>query len=330
MQRRDFIALIGCTTVMWPFAARAQQQVGKIQRIGVLMGFPEGDPHAQSYISAMRQKLESLGWVESRNIQIDYRWAGGDPEKARAFARELIGMTPSVIVTSTNQVTEIVRQETQNIPIVFASLGDPVGSGLVASLSRPGGNVTGFPAYVESMAGKWLELLKEAAPRLERVGFIFHPDVAPHRGLLSAAQSTAPSLKLKLLPLPVHDASEIAAAVTALGSEANSGLAVASHAVTFSNRDLLIRLATSNGLATVFGDPVFGESGGLLSYGSDPTEAFLGAASYIDLILKGAKPAEMPVQLPTKFNLVINLKTAQAIGLSIPNTLLIRADKVIE
>jgi putative ABC transport system substrate-binding protein len=281
-------------------------------------------------LSAMRQKLANLGWVESRNIHIEYRWAGGDSDKARAYARELVGMTPSVIVTSTNQVTEIARRETLTIPIVFASLGDPVGSGLVASLSRPGGNVTGFPAYVESMAGKWLELLKEASPTLKQIGFIYHPDAAPHRGLLSAAQSTAPSLNLKLVPLPVRDANDISASIAAIGSEADAALAVASHAVTFSNRDLLIRLATGKRLPTVFGDPVFGESGGLLSYGSDPTEAFLGAASYVDLILKGARPAEMPVQLPTKFNLVINLKTAKAIGIAVPEILLVRADKVIE
>jgi putative ABC transport system substrate-binding protein len=314
---------------MSPFAALAQQS-SSTRRIAVLMGFPEGDAHGQSYVLAMQQRLESLGWVESRNIRIDYRWAGGDPEKTRAFARELIGMAPGVIVTSTNQATEITRQETQTIPIVFASLGDPVGSGLVASLNRPGGNVTGFPAFVETMAGKWLELLKEVVPGVERVGFIFHPDAAPHRGLLRAAQSTAPSMKIQLLPLPVHNTSEIEAAIAGFAPGADGGLAVASHAVTFSNRDLLIRLATSRRLPTVFGDLVFAESGGLLSYGSDTAELFRGAASYVDRILKGAKPAEMPVQLPTKFNLFINQKTAQAIGLTIPAALLVRADKVIE
>jgi putative ABC transport system substrate-binding protein len=314
---------------MWPFAALPQQS-NAMRRVAVIMGFPEGDPYAQAYVLAMRQKLESLGWVENRNIRIDYRWAGGDSEKAQAFARELIGMTPSVIVTSTNQVTETVRRETQSIPIVFASLGDPVGSGLVASLNRPGGNVTGFPVFVEAMGGKWLELIKEIAPRVERVGFIFHPDAAPHVGLLRAAQSAAPALNVKLLPLPVHDAGEIAAAITAFASEADGGLAVASHAVTFSNRDLLVSLAARYRLPTVFGEPNWAESGGLLSYGSDIAELFRGAASYVDLILKGAKPAELPVQLPTKFDLIINLKTAQTLGLTIPPTLLLRANKVIE
>ena len=295
------------------------------------MGFPEDDARGQAYAMAMRKKLESLGWVDGRNIRIDYRWAGGDREKARLFAKELIAMSPSVIVTSTNQVTETVHQETSTIPIVFASLGDPVGSGLVASLARPGGNVTGFPAFVvDAMGSKWLELLKEIAPRVKRIGFIYHPDAVPNVGLLRAVQSAAPSLNLRVTPLPVHDATEIKAVITAFAPGMDGGLVVASHAVTFSNRDLLIGLAASNQLPTVFGDLVFAESGGLLSYGSDIAALFEGAASYVDLILKGAKPAELPVQLPTKFDLVINLKTARALGLTVPATLLVSASKVIE
>jgi ABC-type uncharacterized transport system substrate-binding protein len=329
MRRREFISLLCGATVAWPLAARAQQS-GSVRRIAVIMGFPEGDRYGERYVLALRQKLESLGWVENRNIRIDYRWAGGDPEKARTFARELIGMGPSVIVTSTNQVTETVRRETATIPIVFASLGDPVGSSLVASLARPGGNVTGFPVFVETMGNKWLELIREIAPRVERVGFIFHPDVAPHRGLLHAAQSAAPSMNIKLLPLSVHDASEITAAITSFASEADGGLVVTGHAVTFSNRDLIISLAASHRLPMVGGEPIWAQSGGLLSYGSDQTELFRGAASYVDLILKGANPAGLPVQLPTKFNLIINLKTARALGLAVPPSLLARADEVIE
>ena len=199
MKRREFIAAVAASAM--PLAARAQQS-GPIRRLGVLMGFPEGDKQAQSYIAACRQKLAGLGWVENRNIQTVYRWGGGDPEKTRAFAKEIIGLSPSVIVTSTNQATEIMWQETRTIPIVFASLGDPVGSGLVASINRPGGNVTGFPAFVESMGGKWLELMKEVAPRATRIGFIHLPGVAAHRGLLHAAQAAAPSLQIELLPLP--------------------------------------------------------------------------------------------------------------------------------
>jgi putative tryptophan/tyrosine transport system substrate-binding protein len=329
MQRRDFIRIVPALAVAWPFEALAQQPTS-MRRIAVLMGFPDGDPRGQAYVLAMRQKLQSLGWVEGRNLRIDYRWAGGDPEKTRTFARELIGTNPAVIVTSTNQVTETVRRETQTIPIVFASLGDPVGSGLVASLARPGGNVTGFPVFVEAMGGKWLELMKEIAQRVERVGFIFHPDPAPHRGLLRAAQSAAPSLNIKLFPLAVHDRNEIAAAITGFASEANGGLAVGTHAVTLSNRELLNSLAVNHRLPTVFGDAVWTESGGLLSYGSDIVDLFRGAASYVDLILKGANPADLPVQLPTRFELTINLKTARALGLSVPAILLDRADKLIE
>lgn len=327
MRRRAFIAAVAASTL--PFAARAQQS-NSIRRVGVLMGFPEGDTLARSYVTAMRQKLAGLGWVENRNIQVVDRWGGGDPEKTRVFARELVGISPSVIVTSTNQATETMRQETQTIPIVFASLGDPVGSGLVTSMNRPGGNVTGFPAFVETMGGKWLELIKEVAPRATRIGFIHHPGVAPHRGLVRAAQAAAPTLSIDLVPLPVHNAGEITAAITTFASDGYGGLAIGSHAVTYSNRDLLIRLAVQHRLPSLFADPLFAESGALLSYGSDQTEMFLGAASYVDQILKGSKPSEMPVQLPTKFNFIINLKTAEAIGLAIPPAMLARADRVIE
>jgi putative ABC transport system substrate-binding protein len=327
MKRREFIVAVAASAL--PLVARAQQP-SQIRRIGVLMGFPEGDTLAQSYVAAMRQKLAGLGWVENRNIQIVHRWGGGDPEKTRAFAKELVGMSPSVIVTSTNQATETMRQETQTIPIVFASLGDPVGSGLVASMNRPGGNVTGFPAFVETMGGKWLELMKEVAPRVTRIGFIHHPGVAPHRGLVRAAQAAAVPLKIDLLPLPVHNADEITAAITAFASGGYGGMVTGSHAVTYSNRDLLIRLAAQHRLPSLFADPLFADSGALLSYGSDQAEMFLGAASYVDQILKGSKPAEMPVQLPTKFNFIINLKTAEVIGLTIPPAMLARADRVIE
>ena len=327
MRRRDFIAAVAASAL--PLSARAQQS-GPIRRIGVLMGFPERDTLVQSYVAAMRQKLAELGWVENRNIQFVHRWAGGDPEQTRAFAKELVGMSPSVIVTSTNQATETMRQETQTIPIVFASLGDPVGSGLVASMNRPGGNVTGFPAFVESMGGKWLELMKEVAPAATRIGFIHHPGVAPHRGLVRAAQAAAPALKIDLVPLPVHNADDITAAVTTFASGGYGGLVTGSHAVTYSNRDLLLRRAAQHRLPTLFGDPLFAESGALMSYGSDQAEMFLGAASYVDQILRGSRPAEMPVQMPTKFNFIINLKTAEAIGLIIPPAMLARADRVIE
>src|SRR5262245_9161036 len=213
MRRRKFVSGIGCMVAALPFAALAQQPT-PMRRIAVLMGFPEGDVKAQSYVEAMRQKLESLGWVDNRNVQITYRWAGGDPDRTKAFAKELVSISPSVIVTSTNQATEFMRRETQTIPIVFASLGDPIGSGLVASMNRPGGNVTGFPAFVDTMGGKWLELIKEIAPRAARIGFIHHPGVAPHRGLLRAAQAAAPALDIEVLSLAVHNADDIISAIT--------------------------------------------------------------------------------------------------------------------
>jgi putative ABC transport system substrate-binding protein len=329
MQRRDFITLL-CGAAAWPTTVLAQQQAGKIRRIGVLMGFPEGDPHGQAFVAALRQGLQSLGWIEGGNIRIDYRWAGGDPEKARAFAKELIGMTPDVIVPSTNQVTEIVRQETKTIPIVFAYLGDPVGSGLVSSIQHPGGNLTGFPVFVESMGSKWLELFREVAPRAKRVGFIFHPDAVPNVGLFRAAAAAAPSMKINVIPIPVHNAVEIERGIPAFATEADGGLIVAVHAVTVSSRALIVGLAARHRLPAVYGDRNFTESGGLLSYGSNGADLFRRAASYVDLVLKGAKPADLPVQLPTKFEMIVNLKTAKALDLEIPATLLATADEIIE
>jgi putative ABC transport system substrate-binding protein len=334
MNRREFIGrttigiLAGAATSR-PIIAMAQPS-GVQRRIGLLMGFPEGDAQAQSYVAAMRQRLAGLGWVDNRNVQYIARWAGGDPEKTRIFAKEIASLAPGVIVTSTNQATEIMRQETSTIPIVFASLGDPVGSGLIESLNRPGGNVTGFPAFVDTMGGKWIELLKEIAPGTVRVGLIHHPGVAPHRGLLRAAQAAAPSLEVELEPLAVQNVEDIKSAITSFASKEHGALATASHAATYSNRGVIIRMAAENKLPTLFGEPIWIESGGLIAYGSDQLEMFLGAAGYVDRILKGANPAEMPIQLPTKFNLIINLKTAETIGIAVPPTLLARADRLIE
>jgi putative tryptophan/tyrosine transport system substrate-binding protein len=313
----------------WPLGAQAQQSE-RIRRIGVLMGYPEGDPQAQANATALRQGLHSLGWIENRNIRIEYRWAGADPEKARTFAKELIGMTPDVIVPSTNQVTRILQQETRTIPIVFVFVGDPVGSGFVASLSRPGRNLTGFANFENSIGGKWLELFKEIAPRVGRAGFIFNPDAAPNVGFFHAAEVAAAPLAIKLTGLPVRDAIDIEEGVTAFAAEADCGLIVAPHAVTLGNRKLIIELAARHRVPAVYGDRYFPQSGGLLSFGNNTDAMFRRAASYIDLILKGAKPADLPVQLPTKFELVVNIKTAKALGLTIPESFLLRADEVIE
>ena len=328
MRRRAFIALAGGAAA-WPLAVRAQQRE-RLRRVSVLMGYPEGDPQAQANVTALRQGLHDLGWVEGQNVQIDYRWAGGDADKARAFARELIGKTPDVIVPSTNQVTRIVQQETRTIPVVFAFVGDPVGSGFVASLARPGRNLTGFAHFENSIGGKWLELFKEIAPRTGQVGFIFNPDAAPNVGFFHAAEAAAPPLAIKLTGLPVREVADFEQDVTAFAAEPDCGFVVAPHAMTLANRKFIIELAARRRLPAVYSDRYFAESGGLLSFGNNTAALFRRAASYIDLILKGAKPADLPVQLPTKFELVINLKTAKALGLDVPTALLGRADEVIE
>jgi putative ABC transport system substrate-binding protein len=329
VKRREFITLLGGAAAAWPVVARAQQ-TERMRRIGVLMGYPEGDPQAQANVTALRRGLQNLGWIEGRNVQIDYRWAGGDPDKARTFATELIGMTPDVIVPSTNQVTRILQQETRTIPIVFVFVGDPVGSGFVVSLARPGRNITGFANFENSIGGKWVELFKQIAPRAERVGFVFNPDAAPNVGFFHAAESAAPSLEIKLAALAVRDATDIEQDIIAFASQPNGGLIVAPHAVTLGNRKLIIELAVRHRLPAVYSDRYFAESGGLVSFGNNTADLFRRAASYIDLIFKGAKPADLPVQLPIKFELVVNLKTAKALGIEIPPTLLAFADEVIE
>jgi putative tryptophan/tyrosine transport system substrate-binding protein len=328
MRRREFIAGLGGAAA-WPVAARAQQ-AERMRRIGVLMGYPEGDSQAQANVTALRQGLEKLGWGEGRNVQIDYRWAGAEPSKARAFAKELIALVPDVIVPSTNQVTRIVQQETHAIPVVFAFVGDPIGSGFAASLAHPGRNITGFANFDNSIGGKWLELLKEIAPHAKRVGFIFNPDAAPNVGFFHAAESAAESQAVGLAAIAVRDANDIEQGLVTFASQPDGGIIVAPHAVTLGNRNLIIEFAAQHRLPAVYSDRYFAESGGLVSFGNNTADLFRRAASYIDLIFKGAKPADLPVQLPTKFELVINLKAAKALGLEIPPQLLARADEVIE
>ena len=328
MNRREFIMLFGGAAAVWPMTAQAQS--GRSRRIGVVMGYPEGDPKAQANMKAMRQGLQALGWIEGQNVTIDYRWPGGDPEKARVYARELVGMAPDVIVSSTNQVTAIVQQETSRIPIVFVFVGDPVGSGFAASLAKPGGNMTGFANFENSTGGKWLELFSEIAPSAKRVGFVFNPDAAPNVGFLRAAEAAAPSLGIELVPLAVHKPVDIERGIALMAQAENAGLIVAPHAVTVGNAALVVRLAARHRLPAVYGDRYFVESGGLLSFGNNTADMFQRSASYIDRVLKGAKPADLPVQLPTKFELIINLKTARELSLHVPSMMLSRADQVIE
>jgi putative ABC transport system substrate-binding protein len=306
------------------------QQGDRVRRIGLLMGYPEGDRQAQANAVAFREGLRSLGWIEGRNIQLELRWAGGDPDKARAYAKELVGMKLDAITPSTNQVTEILQHETSSIPIIFVFVGDPVGSGFVKSLPQPGGNITGFANFENSIGAKWLEILKEHVPKTRNAGFIHSPLAAPNIGFLRAAEAAGPPLGVKVFPLPVNNAADIERTVTAFAIKPDGGLIVAPHAVTLGYRELIIKMAAQHRLPSVFSDRYFAESGGLLSFGNNTADLFRRSTTYVDRILKGAKPADLPVQLPTKFELIINLKTAKSLGLDVLLFLQQLADEVIE
>ena len=330
MKRREFITLLGGAAVAGlPLAARAQQGA-PMRRVGVLMPYPEGDAEGQASVAALQRGLQDLGWTEGRNIRFDIRWAGGNPDKARAFAKELIGMAPDVIVPSSNLVTEIVQQETHTIPVVFVFVGDPVGSGFVTNVAHPGGNLTGFPVFETAIAGKWVEIFHEAAPHVGRVAFIVVPETPAHVGFLRAAEAAALPLRVKLIALGVHTAAEIERVVSEFAREPNGGLIVAPHAVTVEHRNVILGLAAQHRLPALYSLRNVAQNGGLISYGTNPIDPFRQGASYVDRILKGEKPGDLPVQLPTKYELVVNLKTAKALGLSLPPALLARADEVIE
>jgi len=329
LRRREFMTLIGGAAVAWPLAARAQQ-AERMRRVGVLMGYAEADPAAQTQVAALRQELQKLGWDEGRNIRVDVRFPGTDAGRVRAILMELMNFTPDVLVSNTNLVTEVVQAEVRTLPIVFISVGDPVGSGFVNNEARPNGNLTGFANWQMSMGGKWLELLKEVAPQVERVGLVVYPETAASTGFFKFAEALAPALKVKLVALGVHDADEIKQVLTAFAAEGNGGLIVTPHAVTFTNRDLIVASCARLRLPALYPLVFYAKAGGLISYGFDVFHQFQQAAGYVDRILRGAKPADLPVQYPTKFQLVVNLKTAEAIGLAIPESFLLRADEVIE
>jgi putative tryptophan/tyrosine transport system substrate-binding protein len=327
--RREFISLIGGAAA-WPLVARAQQGE-RMRRIGVLMGYAESDAAAQAQVAAMRQELRKLGWDEGRNIHIDVRFPAADVAKARAVVMELMSLTPDVLVSNTNLVTAVVQAEIRTIPIVFIFVGDPVGSGFVSDDARPNGNLTGFANWDSpAMVGKWLELLKEAAPHVERIGFMMHPETPGLIRYFKSAEALAPALKVKLVMLGVHDADEIERGLTSFAAERNGGVVVGPHAVTLTNRDLIVALAARLRLPALYPLAFYAKAGGLISYGFDPINQFQQGAGYVDRILRGAKPADLPVQYPTKLQLVVNLKTAKALGLAIPESLLLRADEVIE
>ncbi|MGB8056762.1 MAG: ABC transporter substrate-binding protein [Pseudolabrys sp.] len=328
MRRREFLGVLAGAVAVLPRVARAQQ--GKrVRRVGVLMPFTANDPEAQARNALFEQSLRELGWMAGRDLQIDYRWPGGEAASIRRDAAELVALAPDVIMTVGSLTMGPMQQATQTIPIVFVNLADPVGAGFVQSLARPGGNATGFTNYEYSMSGKWVELLKQIAPNVKRVAILRDPTSAAGIGQFSAIQSAAQSLGVNLTPVSVRDAGEIERGVTEFARSDNGGLIVTSGGTAF-RRDLIIGLASRHKLPAVYPFRYYAKDGGLITYGPDPRDSVRHAAAYVDRILKGEKPADMPVQAPTTYELVINLKTAKALGLTVPPSLLARADEVIE
>ena len=328
MRRREFISLLGCAVAAWPLAARTQQPE-RVRRIGVLMNLVENE-QAQARITVLRQALGQFGWTDHRNVQIEIRWAAGDADRYRNFAAELVALTPDVILATGTPAVEALQRATRSTPIVFVAVVDPVGAGLVASLARPGGNTTGFSLYEYGLSGKSLELLKQIVPPLTRVAVLRDSANPAEIGQLAAIQTAAPSLGLEVTPVGLRDAGEIERAISAFARVPNGGLIVPGSSLANDHRELIIGLAVRHQLPAIYSDPVFVTNGGLVSYGPDRVDQYRRAAEYVDRILKGEKPADLPVQTPTKYQLAINLKTAKALGLTIPPSVLARADEVIE
>jgi putative tryptophan/tyrosine transport system substrate-binding protein len=328
MRRREFITLIG-SAAAWPFTARAQPD--RIRRIGILMGYAEGDAEGQAYVAAFREGCQKLGWTEGRNIRIDSRWGALDAESLQRFAKELVALEPDLVLAQSTPTTAALLQQTRTIPIVFGIVADPVGSGFVASFARPGGNVTGFANFEPTMAGKWLELLKEIAPRVARVTMLFNPATSTFAEYyLNPFKAAAVSFRVEAIAAHVHDRSELEPVIAAQAREPNGGLIGMPDSFLIAHRAEVISLAARYRLPAVYWLRAFTEGGALLSYGNDNVDNFRRAATYVDSILKGAKPSELPVQAPVKFELVINLRTAKALGLDVPAHLQQRADEVIE
>jgi putative ABC transport system substrate-binding protein len=329
LNRRDFISRLAVTASAWPLAALAQQ-TERVRRIGVLMGVAD-DPEGQARVTALKQGLQELGWTDGRNIQIETRFGGADAGRIRAHAAELAALAPDVLVGQTTPVVRALRQATSSIPIVMAGVNDPVEQGFVSSLAHPGGNITGFTFIDFQMVGKWLEMLKEAAPGVARAALMFNPDAVPHYYVyLRSFEAEPRSIAVEVTAAPVRDTAEVQEAVAKLGRDPGSGLIVAPDAFTLVHYPLLIRLAQQHRLPAVYAWRTSVAQGALMSYGPDPYDMFRRSASYVDRVLKGAKPGDLPVQQPTKFELAINLKTARALGLQIPDRLLALADEVIE
>jgi putative tryptophan/tyrosine transport system substrate-binding protein len=329
--RRNFIAALGGIAFAWSLAARAQQ-ADRMRRVGVLLNRAADDPEEQARVAAFLQRLQDLGWTDGRNVRVNYRWAAAEADRSCTYAAELVALAPDVILAAGSQSVAALQQTATTVPIVFANVVDPVGAGYVARLARPGGNATGFTLFEYSLSGKWLELLKETAPNLTRIAILRDPAIAAGIGQFAVIQAMAsPSFGVELSPIDVRDGGEIERAVAAFARESNGGLIVtASTSATWVHRELIIMLAARHGLPAVYPFRSFVTRGGLISYGPDPTDQFWRAAGYVDRILKGERPADLPVQAPTKYELVVNLKTAKALGLNVPPAVLARADEVIE
>jgi len=328
MKRREFITLLSGAAA-WPLAARAQQGE-RVRRIGVLMGYDENEPVAKTWVSAFTQALAELGWTEGRNVRMDRRWGGADDDRIQALAQELVGLQPDIVVTGGTPAIVALQRETRTIPIVFEGGPDPVTTGIVERLNQPGGNITGFATLEASLGGKWLELLSEIAPGLKRVAVMFNPDTALVSTFMPSLETAARSLKIAQIIAPVHGDGEIETAIMALGREPGGGLVVIPDIFVTAHRVPIISAAARNNVPAVYYRSDYPRDGGLLSYGVDNVDLWRRTASYVDRILRGEKPGDLPVQFPTKFEMVVNRKTANALGLAIPLSILLRADEVIE
>jgi putative tryptophan/tyrosine transport system substrate-binding protein len=329
MRRRDFIQVIGGGAAAWPLAARAQQP-DRMRLVGVLMGYAENDPAAQSEVATFRGALAKLGWTEGSNLRIEVRWSAGNADKVRTFAKELVDLRPDVILSQTTAVTDALAGETKAVPIVFVTVGDPVASAFTTSLARPSGNITGFTAFEPTLAGKWVELLREIAPRTVRVALLSNPATGRPQLFMPSIQAAASSFAVQVSTAPVHAKAEIEGVIATQARNPGSGLIVMPSAFNVTNRDLIIALAARYGVPAIYFNRLFAKLGGLINYSPDYAEQFRQAPGYIDRILKGAKPADLPVQQPTKYELIINLKTAKALGLDVPLHLQQIADELIE
>jgi ABC-type uncharacterized transport system substrate-binding protein len=329
MKRREFITLIGGAATGWPLAVRAQQG-GHVRRIGVLMGYAENDPETATRLEALRERLEKRGWSENRNIKIEVRFGAGRSDQYQTFANELVALQPDVIVAHTTPIAAALQRATRTIPIVFVNVSDPIGSGFIASLARPEGNLTGVLHYEPGIVGKWLALLKEIAPNLGRVAVVANPQTTPYDYFLKAAQAAAPSLAIELISSPVGSSNDIERVIESFATQPNIGMLLPADSTTVVHRDLIIAGAARHRLPTVYAFDYFVKAGGLIAYGTDQIEMFRQVGSYVDRILRGDKPTDLPVQAPTRYETSINLITAKSLGLKIPNSLLVAADEVIE